>query len=111
MWDLVVYIPPDPFHYSSFYPKTCAPLALYCYSPSNEITITAVSKIAWWGTGLMAEEEILGREMPTRENHGILVRVMLGVPERERERENVGLSQGDRMLGGKERSTGMPEIF
>ena len=59
----------------------------------------------------MAEEEILGREMPTRENHGIPVRVMLGVPERERERENVGLSQGDRMLGGKERSTGMPEIF
>lgn len=87
MWDLVVYIPPDPFHYSSFYPKTCAPLALYCYSPSNEITVTAVSKIAWWGTGLMAEEEILGREMPTRENHGILVRVMLGVPERERQRE------------------------
>ena len=31
--------------------------------------------------------------------------------ERERERENVGLSQGDRMLGDKERSTGMPEIF
>ena len=74
--------------------------------------MTAVSKIAWWGTALMAEEEILGREMPTRENHGILVKSDAGGPrERERERENVGLSQGDRMLGDKERSTGMPEIF
>lgn len=35
----------------------------------------------------MAEEEILGSEMPKREYHGILVRVMLGNPkERERER-------------------------
>ena len=58
----------------------------------------------------MVEEEILGSEMPKREYHGILVRVILGNP-RERERENVRLSQGDRMLGGKERSTGMPEIF
>lgn len=36
----------------------------------------------------MAEEEILGSEMPKREYHGILVRVMLGNPKkRERERE------------------------
>ena len=83
-----MYIPPDPFHYSSFHPKTCAPVALYCYSPSNEITMTAVSKIAWWGTALMAEEEILGREMPTRENHGILVKSDAGGP-RERERERM----------------------
>lgn len=50
--------------------------------------MTAVSKIAWWGTALMAEEEILGREMPMRENHGILVKSDAGGPrERERERE------------------------
>ena len=76
---------PRSFHYSFFYPKTCAPVALYCYSPSNGITVTAVSKTAWWGTGLTAEEESLGRERPTRENHGILGRVMLGGP-RDRER-------------------------
>ena len=50
--------------------------------------MTAVSKIAWWGTALMAEEEILGREMPTRENHGILVKSDAGGP-RERERERM----------------------
>lgn len=47
--------------------------------------MTAVSKRAWWGTGLTAEEESLGRERPTEKNHGILGRVVLG-GSRDRER-------------------------
>ena len=47
----------------------------------------------------MVEEEILGSEMPKREYHGILVRVMLGnLRERERECQTV---PGRQNAGGK----------
>lgn len=62
--------------------------------------MTAVSKTAWWGTGLTAEEESLGRERPTGKLHTVSQEERC--EEVPRDEENVRLCQGDRMLGEQE---------